>query len=369
MKRLVHIAATRLGRPMTDDDVRHNGNIFNILRLVFASAVIFSHTYVLGGFSDPSAAELPFSVSRFAVLLFFTLSGFLVTNSLQSRGVRQFARARALRMLPGLWVMLLVTAAVTTLAFGTLPAAALPGNASLWQYLARNGLLIGKHYSIDGVFAGNPLPFTINGSLWTIPREVHCYIALALVGAIGLLSRRHVLLGLYLAGTAIVMLMPLALLPPVLVPQVTTLGPLLISFFAGVLLFLHRDRVFLSWPLAGLAITLVALVDAGAWRGLAAQFTAAYVALVVAVLVPAALKRISQRLPDYSFGIYIYGFPVQQAMIATGIGATPGLNMVTTLVFVVPLAALSWHVIEKPALAFKDRRRPPRPAAPDALAG
>lgn len=349
---------------MTAADVRHDGNIFNILRLVFASAVIFSHAYVLNGFPDPSEAVLPFSVSRFAVLLFFTLSGFLVTNSLQSRGVRQFGKARALRMLPGLWVMLLVTAAAATLAFGTLPVAALPGNASLWQYLARNGLLIGQHYSIDGVFAGNPLPFTVNGALWTIPREVQCYVVLALVGAIGLLSRRDVLLLLYLAGTAILML-----LPNDVVPQLISLGPLLISFFAGVLLFLHRDRVFLSWPLAGLAIALVALVDAGAWRGLAAQLTAAYVALVIAILVPVALKRFSQRLPDYSFGIYIYGFPVQQAMIATGIGTTAGLNMVTTLLFVVPLAALSWHLVEKPALALKDRNRPPRPTAPDELPG
>jgi peptidoglycan/LPS O-acetylase OafA/YrhL len=67
---------------MTAEDVRHNGNIFNILRLVFASAVIFSHAYVLNGLPDPSEAVLPFSVSRFAVMLFFTLSGFLVTNSL-----------------------------------------------------------------------------------------------------------------------------------------------------------------------------------------------------------------------------------------------------------------------------------------------
>lgn len=349
---------------MTAADVRHDGNIFNILRLVFASAVIFSHAYVLNGFPDPSEAALPFSISRFAVLLFFTLSGFLVTNSLQSRGVRQFGKARALRMLPGLWVMLLVTAAAATLGFGTLPVAALPGNASLWHYLARNGLLIGQHYSIDGVFAGNPLPFTVNGALWTIPREVQCYIVLALVGAIGLLSRRDVLLLLYLAGTAILMV-----LPNDVVPQLISLGPLLISFFAGVLLFLHRDRVFLSWPLAGLAIALVALVDAGAWRGLAAQLTAAYVALVIAILVPVALKRFSRRLPDYSFGIYIYGFPVQQAMIATGIGTTPGLNMVTTLLFVVPLAALSWHLVEKPALALKDRNRPPRPTAPGPLSG
>ncbi len=346
----MRFSSASFGRSIEADDVRHNGNIFNILRLVFASAVIFSHAFVLNGFPDPSEAVLPFSISRLAVLLFFTLSGFLVSNSLQTRGVRQFAIARALRMLPGLWVMLLVTALVVCILFGALPLASLPGNASFWRYLGFNGLLIGRNYSIDGVFLANPIPALVNGALWTIPREVQCYVVLAIVGSVGLLQRRHFLLVAFLAGLVVHIV-----LPPDLVPALSALRPLAISFFAGVLLFVFREKVFLSWPLAMLVITLTAVTDAGPLRELAAQLSAAYVALVVAILVPTAWKRFSQSLPDYSFGIYIYGFPVQQAMIATGVGLTPGSNMLATLVCVVPLAALSWHFIEKPALALKPR--------------
>ncbi|MFZ4689350.1 MAG: acyltransferase family protein [Polymorphobacter sp.] len=346
------LSGLRLGRTIGPADVRHQGNIFNILRLLFASSVIFSHAYELTGNPDPSDAVLPFSVSRFAVLLFFTLSGFLVTNSLEMRGVLQFAQARALRMLPGLWVMLVVTAVIATIGFGTLPLAAMPGNASLWQYLLRNAFLLGHYYSIDGVFVANPIPTAINGSLWTIPREVHCYIALAIIGATGLLARRHLLLVGYGLGIAAHMLLPLDI-----IPQLAPLRPLAISFFAGVLLYLYRERVFLSWPLAVLVVLLAMAAEAGPWRELAAQLSAAYVALVAAILVPGTWKRFSHALPDYSFGIYIYAFPVQQAMIATGIGATPFANMASTLVFTVPLAALSWHLIEKPALALKGRGR------------
>ena len=350
MSNIVQRRWTKLGRFIDDADVRHSGNIFNILRLVFASAVIYSRAFVLNDLVDPSGAILPFTVSRFAVLLFFTLSGFLVTNSLQMRGIRQFAEARALRMLPGLWVTLLISAAVTAAVFGTLPLTALPGNVSLWQYLATNGLLIGRHYGIDGVFADDPLPFIINGALWTIPREVQCYVTLAIAAAFGLLPKRRHLLMIISGGIVIHLLVP-----PDLVPALSALRPLLISFFAGVLLFLYRDRVFLSWPLAGLAIALTALTDAGPLREIAAQLTAAYVTLVLAILVPRAWKHFSHTLPDYSFGIYIYGVPVQQAMIATGIGVTAASNMAASLVCALPLAALSWHLVEKPALALKGR--------------
>lgn len=364
MSSIVQISGTNLGRFINDVDIRHSGNTFNILRLVFASAVIYSHAFVLNNLVDPSRAILPFTVSRFAVLLFFTLSGFLVTNSLKMRGIRQFAKARALRMLPGLWVMLLISAAVTTAVFGTLPLSALPDNASLWQYLATNGLLIGRHYGIDGVFADNPLPFVINGALWTIPREVQCYVTLAIAAAFGLLPKRQRLLMIFSAGIAIHLL-----LPPDLVPALSALRSLLISFFAGVLLFLYRERVFLSWPLAGLAVALTAITDAGPLRETAAQLTAAYVTLVLAILVPTAWKRFSKAMPDYSFGIYIYGFPVQQAMIATGIGTNAASNMAATILCALPLAALSWHLVEKPALALKDRSQRGADPATAAKAG
>jgi len=362
VNRPVEIARAGFGRTITTNDVRHDGNIFNILRLVFASAVIFSHGYILTGVTDPSTTILPFSVSRFAVLLFFTLSGFLVTNSLQTRGVGQFALARGLRMLPGLWVMLIVTAIGVCTAFGTVPLAALPGNASLWQYLVTNGFFLGGRYSIEGVFLSNPIPMLVNGSLWTIPREVQCYVALAIVGGLGLLHRRHLILACY--GIGIVLHL---LLPPDLVPALFALRPLAISFFAGVLLFLYREKVYLSWPLAALVIGLTAISDAGPWRELAAQLAAAYVALVVAILVPAGCKRFSQAMPDYSFGIYIYAFPLQQMMIAVGIGTTPASNIGMTLLCVLPVAALSWHLIEKPALAYKNRgsRRLIPPPSPE----
>jgi peptidoglycan/LPS O-acetylase OafA/YrhL len=347
----------RLGRWVVPADLSHKGNIFNILRIVFASAVIFSHAYVLTGHADPSEAALPFSISHLAVLLFFTLSGFLVTNSLQQRGVIQFAIARGLRMIPGLWVMLIVTALAAILLFNRLPPDALLGSESFRDFLWTNAFFVGRHYHIDGVLADNPLRGVMNGSLWTIPREVQCYVALALVGAVGLLTRKRLLLAMFGAGVLAHLFWPAGFLP-----FLDPLRPLAISFFAGVLLFLFRDRVFLSWPLALVAIALTFLTVSGPLKELATQLTAAYVILVLGILVPAGWKAFSSKMPDYSFGVYIYAFFVQQVLIATGLATTPVANMMATLVLTLPLAALSWHFIEKPALALKDRGKRNRPA-------
>lgn len=348
----------RHGRWIAPVDLSHKGNIFNILRIVFASSVIFSHAYILTGNSDPSEAALPFSVSRLAVMLFFTLSGFLVTNSLEQRGIAKFALARLLRMVPGLWVMLIITALVTVFAFGRASPEVALGSASFRDYLWTNAFFVGHHYHIDGVLAENPLPTAINGSLWTIPREVQCYVALALVGATGLLARKRLLLALFGLG-----IIAHLFWPPGLLPELEALRPLAISFFAGVLLFLFRDRVFLSWPLALAAITLTIVTDSGLLKELATQLTAAYVIIVLGILVPAGWKAFSSRMPDYSFGVYIYAFFVQQALIATGIATTPFANMAATLVLTLPLAALSWHLVEKPALALKGRvKAKPAPA-------
>ena len=110
------------------------------------------------------------------------------------RGVRQYAVARALRMLPGLWVMLILSALVSVLLFSPFPLSDTTGTADFWKYIGYNGLTIGRQYVIPGTFVDNQLGGVINGSLWTIPREVQCYVALAIIGALGLLSRRWWLL-------------------------------------------------------------------------------------------------------------------------------------------------------------------------------
>ena len=118
-----------------------------------------------------------------------------------------------------------------------------------------------------------------------------------------------------------------------------------------------RNELRLSWPLA-VAATAAALVVAHLFptkiAGLAAlQFATGYAIFVAAFAVPARAKVASARLPDYSYGIYIYACPAQQVAIALGIGVTPLANIVWGLALTLPFAAASWHLIESPALGLK----------------
>ncbi len=341
------------GRTVAPGDLRADANAFTLLRWILATTVMFSHGWDLTQPTrglDPSVAILSFPVSRLAVFLFFTLSGFLVAGSLVKRGVAEFAVARALRLLPGLWMMLLLLPLVLWAAFGTVPFATFIADPTTHRFVWRNALLLGGEYRLPFVFAGHPVADVANGSLWTIPLEVRCYIALAVTGAIGLLlpRRRFTLL---FGAAALVHLV----LPPDVVPQLTYSRALAFSFFLGVLVWLWREQVFLSWPLAALLVALALLCPSNwAIKTAAIQLAFGYGALVAAFLLPATVKRFSAAMPDYSYGIYIYAFPAQQAALSLG-AVTPVANIALAMVLMLPFAAASWHFLESPALSAKTR--------------
>lgn len=339
--------------------MRPDGNSFTALRWLLAASVMVSHAWDITSFGrglDPSVALLSFPISRLAVFLFFTLSGFLVAGSLFKRGVGAFLWARALRLLPGLWVMLLVVPLLLWAGFSAMRFAAFFGDPETQRFVWRNALLLGRAYTLPELFPQHPLGKSVNGSLWTIPHEVRCYLVLAAAAALGLTLPRRRFTLLVAAGLAATLL-----LPP-LVEPLQSGRALAFSFFLGVLAWVWRERLPLSWPLA-LAAPLLALALPGdlAAKVPAMQSGFGYLLLVAAFRVPGAVKAASARLPDYSYGIYIYAFPAQQAALALGAG-DPLANIALGLALTLPLAALSWHLVEKPALAWKTGKRLPQPA-------
>ncbi len=346
------------GSPVRPEELRANGNCFTLLRWLLASTVMFSHgwdlTQARAGL-DPSVAILSFPVSRLAVFLFFTLSGFLVTGSLVKRGAVQFGLARALRLLPGLWVMLLVVPLTLWAAFGTLSLAQFVADPLTHKFLVRNALLIGGEYRLPGLFEAHPFAQVVNGSLWTIPLEVRCYVVLALAGAATLLLPRWRATALY----AVFVIAHLAV-PIDQIPALTNPRRLALSFFLGVIAYLWRDRLRLSGPIALLAAAAaLALPTEWTIKTAAIQTAFGYAFLVIAFRAPVSVKRLSAALPDYSYGIYIYAFPAQQAALALG-AVSPAANIALGFALMLPFAALSWHLVEGPALRLKpalSRRR------------
>ncbi|KAJ1684512.1 hypothetical protein LUZ63_020267 [Rhynchospora breviuscula] len=328
---------------------RGRANSLNLVRLALALLVVVSHSWLVAGRGDGPAPD-GFTLGLWAVFGFFSISGFLVTASGLRLPPSAYVRARALRILPGFWVCLVVTALVAA------PLAALLGAGS-WDPVAAAGYVVANagtwtfRWTIGTTLAGNPTEGVWNLSLWTLPFELAAYVGVLVVLALGVRRRPR-------AGAVVVLL--LAVAATVLTSGLTggvvlERGPALASYFsAGMVLLAWGDVVPVSRTLA--AAALVGLVG-GAFLGplgaLVQPLALAYLVLLVGAVVPA---RWAQRT-DVSYGVYIYAFPVQQLLAAAGLQQA-GLPVFVLVSVVGALAAgwMSWTLVERHALRWKPQR-------------
>lgn len=337
---------------------RGRDNNFNLIRFLAAFSVLTTHSFTLATGewgSEPLRSTLGMTPGSIAVDIFFIASGFLVTASLTSRGsLLEFAIARALRIYPALIAMVAITALLGAL-FSLQPSTHYFSDGRFWHYLLKNASLVtGLSNELPGVFTDTPLKGAINGSLWTLTYEVKMYVALALLwGMLRALPLPHAkafklaVIGIT-TGAAVLYVLT------VTSDKVDSEMPRLVyMFFSGATFYLLRERIQLSLPL-GIGLIAILLIAASG-RNYFFPFyiaTLAYILFCVAYIPAGSIRKFNQ-LGDYSYGIYIYAFPIQQALVA----AMPGISVfslfilssVTTLCF----AIASWHLIERRALTLK----------------
>lgn len=345
----------------------HNG--FAVTRLALALAVVVSHAFsvVTGRITDePLVLSTGFSLGEHAVNGFFALSGFLVTMSFARRGWRDYALARLLRIAPGLVVATLAVALLLGGALTTLPLPAYLAEPGLWRFVTGTLTTFKSNAALPGVFADNPFRFPM-GTVWTLKYEVLCYAGVLVAGVAGLLRPRLasalVPAGLFVAILVVELLVPQ---PP---KGLETALRLPFLFAAGAAFYIWRDRVRLSWLAAvAIAATAALLADTFAYKAL--LFTADAYGVLVVALSPALARPAFDLRHDLSYGVYLYGWPVQQALRQLWPTGTSWLLLGPALALTMLVAAASWLAVERPALAFKARaldRRKVRmvvPAAP-----
>lgn len=332
-------------------------NNFNLLRMLAATGVLVSHAYPISlgpGAVQPLAGVLHGKpLGELCVMVFFAISGFFIARSFAGKSsLGAFFRARVLRLFPALMVVLAVTV-MAGAALTTAPATAYWG--AVPDYYLRNATLFFLKYDLPGVFETNPYGPPINGSLWTLNYEVLCYLGVVVCGVLGLLARPALFsLGLLAFGAAYGVTMAAELHP-----RIEALMVLALPFAAGMAFWVWRDRIPLSPALALAGGVLAAL----AWPTVLflPVFTLA-VAYAVFVLGYARLPWAAgyNRLGDYSYGTYVYAFPIQQLVAWAGV-VLPLWNMALALPLTLLCAVLSWHLVEAPALRWK-RRPAPAPA-------
>lgn len=330
-------------------------NALNAFRLALAAEVMLFHSWPITGHMPPkSTLQLFFSVG---VDGFFAISGFLITRSwLSDPRLRDYLTARALRILPGFYACLIVTAFVfapLSVAIQGGSVAKLLGSTAPFEYVLKNAAVAYLHVDVGGTPRDVPGGPTWNGSLWSLIWELLCYVAVAAIGVAGLANRRWISAAILVLATGLAML-----LPPLTFPGVWTIPQLAvraaIMFSAGALMYQWRDLIPARWSLVAVSVAIVAgagfLPD---YRVIGA------LPLAYAVIVSGALlKKDRLRLrTDLSYGLYIYAFPVQQLLAVCGLATRlyPAVFFLVAVAASLPLAAASWFLVEKPSMSLKRR--------------
>jgi len=356
--------------PTLGDEFDPRANALNAWRLTLAMGVIFWHSWPLTG-RHISYGPVRQLLSEGWVDGFFAISGFLITSSWFKRPrSREYFLARGLRLLPGLWVCLAVTALIiapiaVSIQGGS--AAKLLLSSAPYEYILGNSAVSVLKHDVGGTPSGVPFAGEWNGSLWTLFWEAMCYVTIAVLGITGLLRRGWLIPSLFALAVFFTAGLPtFGVTPDVPLSahqQIDAATQRLIiegsaarfgvMFLAGALLYRFRDAIPARWSLVAVSVIIVL-----AGSSLPSYRVVAAIPLAYAIIVSAALihNRLLRLRTDLSYGVYVYAFPIQQLLVICGLATlNPILFAIIATTTTLPLAALSWVAVEKPAMSLKRR--------------
>jgi peptidoglycan/LPS O-acetylase OafA/YrhL len=329
---------------------------FDYLRIGLACGVMLFHSMdLMAGrnvaFSEFSGALRP--VYSLILPMFFALSGFLVAGSLaRSKTLISFLGLRVIRLGPALVVETVLSAIVIGLLFTTLPYRDYFSSWIFWHYFLN---IFGDiHYLLPGVFQSHPFQ-AVNAQLWTVPWELRCYGAVAGLAVMGVARRRVLLISATMLFNTAVLLHQLFSGDQAAVVTLPGIA-LVLSFLYGLCIYTFRERIVWSMWLAGaafLAFLGLASPPICAWGDDLLALPGAYLTVFLGLANPPRSRLINSG--DYSYGIYLYGYPVQQSVLAVFGGKMMPwwLNFLISMAVVTPLAVGSWHLVEKHAGRFR----------------
>ncbi|GLS26294.1 acyltransferase family protein [Marinibactrum halimedae] len=340
-------------------------NNFNLIRFIAASLVLFSHSFALT-FGSPEAEPMKLSLGltwgSIAVDIFFISSGFLICGSyLARKSTLAFAWARFLRIYPALLIAVFITVFGVGLYFTELTSAEYLQHKQTYKYLIKNSILLfGIEFYVPGTFEHLPYADSINGSLWTLPYELKMYILLVLTISSILHLSKYVF-----SKFSLRLSLPWTLLLIAITATILNIANhflqfyqgqsirLFSFFFIGAACYLWKKNLHLSSPIALVLLSLlsVSLIHKECFY-IAYCITLPYLLFFIAY-VPAGIIRKFNHFGDYSYGIYIYAFPIQQITIALQPNISVSEMIIYSFIGTLGMAILSWKFIEKKALRFK----------------
>ncbi len=334
----------------TETDPLFGANHFTVLRWFLASAVVVGHAWLIPTGYEPSRVY-KWTFSYLAVNGFFILSGLLIAKSLATRqDIKGYARSRILRIYPALILLLLTLLIVFGPLFGRPAGAAYLAQSEPWAYVVRVLFMGDSETGPGGVFHASPDPI-FNGALWTIRYEVMAYMFAGLGFYLGALKNRWITLAALASSQLVYFALQFTPLAELVSGGVISLFRFTTTFLIGMTLW-HFPRLRRpGW--IGVSAVLVGFILLG-WTSVGELFANLLLAaaLMQIGLVETPSLRIAQ-MPDYSYGIYIWHYPVLQSVIILNPNISPLMLLVTSAPIILTFSSASWHLIEKPALKLK----------------
>ena len=321
-------------------------NNLDLFRIIAACMVIVGHSYILlpqAGATDIIQRWTHFTYSgALAVKIFFFISGLVVTNSLlQKKDIVDFFISRTFRIFPALIFLLLVSALLIAPFMSSFTFHQYFDSPATYNYIKEN-FVLKTNYNLPRVFESNPYPGAVNGALWTLPNEVGCYLFICVVFLLGIFPHKKIANFIFLA-IIIDSILPQRVLLYFLGdwPELFYLPA---SFSVGALLALNAERIEVNVKhFLALAILTYLL-----WNTRYAEILFCLSAFSL-VLYISSLESFIKFKPknDLSYGIYLWGFFVQQCVFCLAISKNVYINMLVSLLISIVLGALSWFLIEK----------------------
>ena len=339
---------------MSSTQSQHNN--FDFLRILAASLVLFSHQFDL--LKLPSPAVLPVGFGELGVCIFFSISGYLVTQSwTNDPHIFRFMARRFLRIWPGLIVATCLAALIMGPAVSIFSFSAYFKNTQVFIYFQT--LLLKIQFFLPGVFTDNPYPNAVNGSLWTIPLEVKCYAILLVAGALSLLNSKWLIFATFLVLACI----HFRIFHTETHPGMNYLRNFGLYFLYGTCMHLFQ-HYWKSKKTVGLIIVcLLTYLATSLSQPLVALLIAVPYGVVVFGSTSTPFFNRFGRFGDLSYGIYIYAFPVQQCVIWLIHGRySLWVHLALSFTATISLSFFSWHWVEKPAMKLKPKKKTTAPA-------
>lgn len=344
----------KINRPL------HHNN-FDFMRLFAALSVLFSHLFQVAGYPDPLKSIGYADFSSIGMAVFFSISGYLVTASIASnKNLKIFFTSRFLRIYPAVIIISIITVFIVGPLITKVSLKEYFEEPSTFKFL-RNIFIFGTNYQINSILTENPVKFVVNASLWSLEVELRCYILTALLFVFRILNFRvTVLISLIcfviffyfsnhteLKGEKFFGIKYL---------ELVTHGRFLFFYFVGASLKLSGRKISIKWPyVIGFIITAMLVWYLVPYGQLFHIIFLPFVLLWFCLNTKPVFTKFFEKY-DFSYGIYLYSYPVQQVYLNYFHDVSNVLAYVSFVLFFSTLCAwLSWRFIEKPCLNLKGK--------------